>query len=243
MGRTLAAEVDFNTFTASRDGDANNFDLAPLKPCRFVAASESRQHQVLNAAKIKQLTGGNEVRCAFKHKTHFNYRPQYKIWLSSNFPVQADVDDDAVWNRLKVIEFPNSYAGREDKTLKERMKSPGNLSGVLAWAVRGAIAWYRSSDGLQTPQQVVELTSQTRLEQDHVEQWLNDCVVTTDDPTAFISNASVYRSYQDWCYAYGETEVSKRALTQALKRKGYQAGSSVKLGGRAVRGVKGIRLV
>src|SRR5579871_6151277 len=36
----LATMVDFNSFTAKREGDTSNFDLAPLKPSRIVFASE-----------------------------------------------------------------------------------------------------------------------------------------------------------------------------------------------------------
>jgi putative DNA primase/helicase len=243
MGETLSAEVDFNTFTARRDGDTNNFDMAPLKPCRFVTASESSEGQKLNATKLKQLTGGNYVRCCFKFRTHFEYRPQYKIWLTSNFPVQAEVDDDAAWTRLRVIEFPNSYAGREDKTFKERMKSPENLRGVLAWAVQGAVRWYHSSGGLQTPRRVDDLTQQTRAEQDHVQQWLDDCVERVDDPDAFVVNAQLYSSYEDWCNDCGVDPMGKKGLTTSLKNKGYQAGERRRIGRRTRAGCEGIKLL
>ena len=109
-----------------------------------------------------QHNRGDWVRCAFKHRDHFEYRPQFKIWLVSNHPVNADVDDDAAWYRLKVIEFPNSFVGREDKTLKERMKSPENLKAVLAWAIQGAIMWYGlGAQGLQTPPEIEQATSTT----------------------------------------------------------------------------------
>lgn len=71
LGSPLAKEVNFATFTAQRSGDSQNFDLAPLKPCRTVLASESNAYERFNKAKVKMLTGGNEVYCAFKHQTHF----------------------------------------------------------------------------------------------------------------------------------------------------------------------------
>jgi len=62
MGKEpLATEVDFVTFTAQRDHDTQNFDLAPLKPCRLIVASESSKYQLFNTAKIKQLTAA--MRC------------------------------------------------------------------------------------------------------------------------------------------------------------------------------------
>jgi putative DNA primase/helicase len=120
LGNPLSSEVDFNTFTAARDVDSSNFDLAQLRPAHVVFASESTRYRTLNAAKVKALTGGNRVWCCFKHKDFFSYRPRYSIWLTSNWPVNGDVDDDALWGRLRVIEFPNSFLGKEDKSLKQK---------------------------------------------------------------------------------------------------------------------------
>ena len=78
MGR-LAEGRDFATFTSRRDGDSQNFDLAGLKQCRIVFADEGNKRQELNAQKIKQITGGSDVSCAFKGRDFFTYRPQFKM--------------------------------------------------------------------------------------------------------------------------------------------------------------------
>jgi putative DNA primase/helicase len=241
--RPLADEVDFTLFTAKRDGDTQNFDLAGLKPCRFIVASESSKYGQLNAAKVKQLTGGNEVRCAHKHRDFFTYRPQFKIWLVSNHPVNADVDDDAAWYRVRVIPFPHSWAGREDKGLKRRLREPGNLRGVLAWLVQGAMAWYsRGNKGLQTPDSVKVATRKARQELDFVGQWLDECIEVTGRPEDFMVNAAIYASYETWAKNNGVTPKKKRSLTTALKRKGLDAGQQKKVGGKNWRGCYGIRL-
>ena len=231
----IAIEVDFTTFTAPRDADSQNFDLAPLKPARLVFASESNKYQTLNTGKIKAMTGGNYVRCAFKHRDHFSYRPQYKIWLVSNHSINADVDDDATWNRVRSFEFPNSFAGCEDKSLKARMKAPETLQGVLAWAVEGAKAWFASETGLVTPDAVANWTKQQRADLDFVRSWLDEC--TTVDPNGWESNENVYRSYSEWCKSNGVKPKEQRGLSLSLKQKGYQIGVSQWVGNAAKKGV------
>jgi putative DNA primase/helicase len=240
----LAVEVDFTTFTGKLDGDGQNFGLAPLKPSRFVAASESGKYQQLNTERIKSITGGNDIRCAFKYRTHFSYRPQFKLWLSSNHPINADAEDDALWSRVRVIEFPNSYLGREDKRLKQRMRSPEVLEGVLAWAVEGAIRWYQlGSKGLETPEIVAEATAQARKDLDYVGQWIDECVAPADDPEHFVTNEVIRASYETWCSNNGVNyPKGSGALTRSLKGKGYDAGVSQKKDGRTYRGCKGIVL-
>lgn len=219
LGGPLSTEVDFASFTSKRDGDTQNFDLAPLKPARFIVTSESNKYETLNTAKIKALTGGNHIRCAFKYGGHFTFRPQFKAWLVSNQPVNADVDDDALWYRVKVIEFPHAHIGNEDKTLKVRMKTPEVLAGVLRWVVEGAIAWYASKKGLTHPKPVVDTTQAHRDDLDMVQLWINECC--TEGITSWTAHEDLYRSYSEWCGLNGVEPKKARGMTLSLKAKGF----------------------
>lgn len=239
LGGTLAKEVNFGTFTAQRTGDSQNFDLAPLKPCRMVMASESNAYERFNEAKVKMLTGGNEVYCAFKHQTHFGYKPQYKIWLSSNQPVNADPDDDAVWGRLRVIEFPHSHLGIEDKTLKARMRSTDMLEGVLAWAVQGAMRWYALGKvGLPELTGSAVAKSEHRSELDNVQAWFDECCEPVE---GFTSYSVLYQSYEEWCKHRGVEPKKQKGFSQSLIRKGY-VNKLAKIDGRMIRGFTGLRV-
>lgn len=233
----LSTEVDFATFTAKRENDSQNFDLAELKPARLVVASESNRYQSLNPAKIKQLTGGNLVRCAFKHKDMFTYRPQYKVWLVSNHMVNADAEDDALWGRVQVFTFPHSYLGSEDTTLKTRMKSPENLQGVLRWAVEGAKRWYEQGR-LCPPESVKKATDAHRDAQDFIKQWIGDSC--TLDAEKWTASAALVQSYGDWCEAAGVKPLRANDFAEALvKRFGC---TSKRQAGTGTRGYKGISL-
>lgn len=242
LPKPLGVQADFATFTAKREGDMQNFDLAPLKPARFVAASESNKYDTLNEAKIKTATGGDWIRCAFKHKDHFEYRPQFKIWLVSNHPVKGDVDDDAFWGRVKVVEFPNSFLGKEDKTLKQRMKQSAMLQGVLRWMVEGAIAWFAMAGGLTTPQAVIDATNARRRDLDYIQQWLDECCKL--DPTAWTSNSDLRASYEAWCKTEGIAPKFADQFSRALSKKGFAVGvyGRTPLGKKA-RGVNGLSII
>lgn len=240
LGRPLATEVNFSTFTAQRTGDTQNFDLAPLKPCRFVAASESNLYERLNEAKVKAMTGGNEIYCAFKHRTHFGYRPRFKVWLSSNQPVNADPDDAPTWGRIRIVEFPHSHAGAEDKTLKETMRSSAMLSGVLAWAVRGAMRWYAlGAAGLPEPQRSVALKDEHRGALDTVGMWIGERVIACDGCAE--ASAALYQSYKSWCVDNGVPPKQQRAFTNALQHKGFTA-DRMRIDGSLQRVLRGLRL-
>ncbi len=244
LGREpLAAEVPYDTFTRRRDYDSNSADLAQLKPCRLLVASEPGRDAWLNAPELKRLTGGNLIFAALKYREHFAYRPAYKIWVAGNHPPQGDVDDDALWSRLRVIPFPNSYVGREDRDLKARMKSPEMQRQILAWAADGARAWYRTLPrGLPTPPSIEEATQAARNEVDEVGHWLAECIVVTGAVDDFVPNAALHASYEAWRQQVGAPPRKMTWLTQALKAKGLPAGTPRWCGDRAQRGCCGIRL-
>ncbi len=236
----LATMVDFNSFTTKREGDVSNFDLAPLKPSRLIFASESNRSQSLNPAKIKQLTGGDQIRACYKHRDFFSYRPQFKVWMMSNHPVNGDPEDDALWGRVRVIEFPKSFLGMEDKTIKARLKEVDVLQGILYWAVQGAIKWYRlGAKGLTTPASIEKTTQSQRNELDYVQQWIDACC--EDDPEGWISNQDVIASYTAWCKEHNIQYIKgMQSLSQSLKTKGYQPGKQRKVNGKNQKGVEGL---
>lgn len=240
LPRPIGTEVDFNSFTARRDADSQNFDLAPLKPARFVVASESNRYQSLNPAKIKQVTGGNLIRCAFKHQDMFEYRPQYCVWLVSNHEVNADVDDDALWGRVQVVTFPLSHLGKEDTTLKERLRQTANLEGVLRWVIDGSMMWY--ADGLKTPPDAVaKATSSQRDKLDYVKQWADECCDFVE--SEWTPSARLMKSYKSWCEANNIKAVPSSMVTDTLtKRFGCKSERS---SGRAnrVRGFSGVIII
>jgi putative DNA primase/helicase len=239
LGSPLAEVVTFSTLTSTTEADTQNFNLAPLHSSRLIVASESNQYERFNEAKVKQLTGGDKIQCAFKHKTPFSYRPKYKLWLASNQPVNADPDDDAVWGRVRVIAFPESHLGREDKLLKDTMRTPAILQGVLAWAVQGAINWYKlGGAGLPELDSSIKIKNAQRAELDNVQAWIDECCKRGE----FTGSSALYSSYQNWCKDNGVTAKRQKGLTQALQRKGY--GYAIKkLNGKTIRVVTGIEII
>ncbi len=237
LPKPMGTEVDFNSFTARRDADSQNFDLASLKTTRFLVASESNRFQSLNPAKVKQITGGNWIRCAFKHKDMFEYRPQFKVWLTSNHPVNADADDDALWGRVQVFNFPHSYIGQEDTTLKTHLKSPENLEGVLRWAIDGAMLWYKDVR-LTPPQAIIDATQQQRDSQDYIKLWLADCCALENEQD-FTPSVALMTSYQAWCKESNVKAERVQDFSGSLTRRFHCIPCKKD---RNTRGYKGIRL-
>jgi putative DNA primase/helicase len=219
MGHRLAKSTSFETFTAKRDADAQGFAFAPLQTARMVIASETEKNQRLTSARVKTITGGDEISCSYKGRDHFSYLPMYKIWLSSNYAVNADPDDDALWGRIRVIEFPNGHIGNEDRSVKRGMLTPKVFEGVLAWAVQGAIKWYGLDEhGLPELATGAAAKAEQRDMQDSVGQWLSECAVLGE--TMATPSSKLYKSYEFWCGENGFEPKQQKGVAQSLLKHG-----------------------
>lgn len=220
LGSPICREVKFSMFAEERNGDSQNFDLAELPASRFIFATEGKEHERLNAAKIKAITGGSEIMCSKKHRDPFWYKPHYIIFLSSNFLPNVSPDDEAAWGRLRLICFPNSHLGMEDKTLKRKMRTESNLEGVLLWLVQGAQKYLELGD-----KGLVELESSKQAKNsqasllDNVGAWIDECTAVTGDEADFTSFTDLMESYLDWCKKNGATAKTSNGLSKSLERK------------------------
>lgn len=217
LGKPLSAGVGFEMFQSTRSGDSQNFDLAELVPTRLIIASESDRHARLNAAMLKRLTGGDDIFCAKKGKQPFTYKPQSLIWLFSNFAANLDVDDSAAWYRLLVVLFPHSMKGKEDKTLKARLLSKESLEGILAWAIQGAMEWYK--DGLNPPNVIREQAESDRADMDYVWRFVVErCAVCEDGA---VLSTDLYHEYKQWAEDEGYPCKNQGQFVSTLKIKGF----------------------
>ena len=239
----LAQTINFSSLVERREPDTNNFDLAAYITAHTVVADESDRRDKLNAGKIKSITGGGAIRCAFKGKDSFQYQPKFKIAMISNHAPNADPADDAVWSRLWVVEFPNSHAGTEDTTIKLRFKTESYQKALLNWLVRGAMAMYQSPNGrIDEPPTVKQSTSEARSALDTVQQWLEACCKCGGDDR-FASSDAVYRSYSQWSEANGYEPKNLRNLMLSLKAKKFRTSVQRWVNNTSLRGVEGLTIL
>jgi putative DNA primase/helicase len=207
-----AGQIPIDTLMHKPQGSIPN-DIALLKGLRFVTSSETEEGQRLAQGRIKYLTGMSKIQARFLHREFFEFFPTYKIFFDANHQPHANASDTAVWNRIKLIPFNVSIPDEEkDRRLGEKLR--GELSGILAWAVRGCLEWQK--DGLQEPDVVRGATQAYRDEMDTFQEFLEDCCVIDPGETTAIN--SLYLSYRSWAEGSGEQPVSKKQLGKLVAR-------------------------
>jgi len=92
----------------------------------------------------------------------FQFIPVFKLFMNTNYlPL---IQDDTVFSsgRMKVISFDKHFTPEEqDPTLKQRLITPENLSGVLNWCLQGLKEF--QAQGLEPPEAVNNATDSYRI--------------------------------------------------------------------------------
>src|SRR5215510_8457257 len=124
-------------------------EIARLCGARLVIAAEIDAKHRLNEAQVKDLTGDDTLTARGLYEDYFEFRPTHKIWMYGNHAPVIVGTDDAIWKRVKRIPFTEKIPKPEQiSDLRENYLIP-KLPGILAWAVRGCLAWQKN--GLQEP--------------------------------------------------------------------------------------------
>ena len=213
-----AHTCEMSSLTAKKDDPVRN-DLAALCGARFVTAQETHERSRLDEAMIKTLTGGDKISARFLFQEFFQFDPTWKLWLATNHKPEIRGTDLAIWSRPKLIPFTVSFEGRENRGLKAELLSPKLLSGVLRWAVEGAVEYYKG--GLNYPAEVLQATQEYKAECDLLGRFIEDKCLRL--PTAECKARVLYQAYQKWTEEIGESKaMTEKSFSLQLQSRGYK---------------------
>jgi putative DNA primase/helicase len=220
-------------------GAREDAQVASLRGVRLVLAPETEGGSQLAEVFVKQLTGESRLKGKLMHKDYFEFENQATIIMSGNHKPRVAGQDEAIWERIKLIPFTVLIPEDErdpdlvDKLYEER-------DGILAWAVEGLAL--KEREGLQTPEAVRLASEGYREEQDRTRSWIDDRFER--DPEGFTSNAVLRRSYEDYAKREGGfAPLGADRLRDDLIRLEFKPGRK-KIGGRdgtTYRGFAGLR--
>jgi putative DNA primase/helicase len=218
-----ARNTDVETLLIKKYQGVGN-DVAALKGARFVSTAEVEKGRRLAESKVKQLTGRDTVTARFLFGENFDFKPEFKLWLSTNNKPVIQGTDDAIWDRLRLVPFTQRFEGsKADPKLPDKLRN--ELAGVFAWMVEGCLEW--QEHGLEEPKTVADATNQYREEMDTLAAFFEDrCVIRE----GLLTPASrLYKQYQMWCEDAGENAETQKMFGMRLSERGF-ASEKIKRG-------------
>jgi putative DNA primase/helicase len=203
-------------------GNNAQADLADLRGARFVTTSETEEGQKLAEARLKRLvTGvaGAKLKACKKYENPITFVETYKIWIDGNHLPVVRGSDSAIWSRLCPIRFDVVIPTDEiDDQLSQKLLHQ-EATGILAWAVGGAIDWRR--EGLGRPAEIRQARAEWRLDAEPLKQFFDECCVRKVG--SHIRVGDLWEEYQGWCKKQKVFECFTRdQLTRRLEDLGFK---------------------
>jgi putative DNA primase/helicase len=189
-----------------------------FSPPRLVVASEVSENHRLNEAQVKDLTGDDTLTARGLYEAFFDFRPTHKLWMYGNHKPTILGTDHAIWKRPKLIPFTEIIPKSEQiKGYRDKYLMP-ELSGLLAWAVRGCLSWQKG--GLQVPDEVEVATQEYRHEMDLLSAFLDDyCVQGSQSYTA--RGTELHAEYLKIIDHDKEAHLTQRQFYRRLREHGF----------------------
>jgi len=196
-------------------------ELCCLKGARVAQGSETNKGASINHGKIKLLTGGDTLTARWSYtRRPITFKPTHKLFLLTNERPHAGADDLALWARIVLIPFNLRYVEEPkaenerpiDKNLDEKLKN--ELSGILAWMVRGCLEWQRIG-GLDIPEIVKASTNEYKDDEDILGRFIEDRCELTGEVRAM----NLYEEYRTWCQSTGMRAMKETSFGRQMKKR------------------------
>ena len=172
-----AVTANADVFTESKH-EQHPTELARFVGARMVVAQETDEGRKWAEAKIKQLTGGDDVTARFMRQDFFTFSPKFTLIIAGNHKPSIRTVDEAMRRRLHLIPFDVTIPrDRRDPDLAEKLEA--ELSGIMQWMIDGVTEYNRQ--GLNPPKSVVDATETYFEDENTIQQWITDCCETGPD--------------------------------------------------------------
>lgn len=151
--------------------------------------------------RIKSMTGGDAVSVNRKNKPIIQAKLRTRLLVTCNRLPKFIDESGALGARMLIVRFENSFMGREDRGMGERLAT--EMPGIANWALQG-LARLRSN-GLRFSvgdmgRREVELAT---MVQSHAGRFAQERLNVTGDNIDFTPMKKVHEAYNDWALAEG----------------------------------------
>ena len=164
---------------------------------------------------LKRITGNDIITLERKGRdiTQTCVRLYTRFTMAANVMPQLPDFSRTIEARMLVIQFITSFAGREDITLKARLKI--EAPGILLWALKGLQRLQRNKD-FTLPVTHNQILQRIRGEITPFTEFVSECCSLGEGPEYFILSDHLYECWRQWAIKNGERPQTVRWLNRSL---------------------------
>lgn len=213
LGERQCSESSFQSLT-------NSFGYQPLlgKLAVLIGDAKSPKTGDANAVleKILHITGGDAVsvnRKGLRELPNVHLKCRFTIAMN-DLPAFTD-HSRALEPRLNIITFENSYIGKEDRTLKRRLRKEASDGKIINFALRG-LKDLRIKKDFIMPESSERALQQFREIASPVISFVNDCCEFPEGPydknKFYVPKDQLFDIWKAWCADQGRQHGFKESF-------------------------------
>jgi len=165
---------------------------------------------------LKMVTGQDTIKAELKGKNErLSFTNVSKLFILGNhFP---KVEDNSLgwWDRVIVLNFPNSFEGEKCVPDIEKNWIPEELSGVFNWMLEGLYR-IRENNGFSASKSTEETKAEFMKVSDPFNAWIIERCEKI--PSAYMLREDALNSYFEYCDDIGAERDSKRLFYEKMRQ-------------------------
>lgn len=210
-----------NTISISlQDMVYNRFMAQKLDGKLLNLYADINNKEISDLGKFKLFVSGDLVTVERKHGHPYEIVPKTIHFFSTNTLPEIKEDNNAVYRRFVIIDFPVSFEDRKDLNLLEKLTTAEELEGIMWLLLRTAQRLARKKQ-FTYPQTPNEVRMRWKLESNAVYELIehsNFIIIKSDKE---ISRSKFYECYIKFCMKNHYTIKSQSTVSRQVAALGY----------------------
>ena len=225
FGEYSASLQEETIFGAANSQIGTRSDLVALRGKRFAYCPETDDHVRFRASDVKRITGGDRITARAPYQPEaITFKPQFTMFISTNYEPTFQGSDDGMRRRIKVFKFLKDFVNdpalrdQRDPHLTEKLEEES--AGIFNWLLEG----YRKAQmyGVESPEIVRRDSMAYADTQDKVSAWFKTYCVEEEGSKismrdAFASYLAILRDENEDTRDITQTFFT-RSLNRAVRR-------------------------
>ena len=237
LGKNNCSYLELQEFNGNR-----RFSLYGLYGKLANIASEPSTTASLQTPLLKKISGEDTLDAEVKNKQNrVTFQNIAKVTVLGNRFPRVEDTTTAFWDRVLLINFPNTFTGKDQIDNIERtwLDNPDEVSGILNFILEGLHRL--GSHGFTKSNTTEETILHFKRASDPIIAWLQEEIEEKTD--AYIKKQEAYENYKKYVNEIiGTSPVSNREFYQRLRTQPKIKEAETKINNKTERIFKGIKL-
>ncbi len=193
-------------------------------------SNEVSPEGISNVGQFKMLTGGEDkVTAEDKGVSKYKFTVTQKFLFATNEFPEVENADEAFFNRLLFVEFPNSFSDDKDETLLDDLRD--EVSAIFNWMLEG-LDRLRENGGSFTGERAIDDKRDiTKAFGSPIEQFAHNTLEVTNISEHVVHKKQLYAAFTRYCdFIKADTETQTKFTRTLKEESGISDGKSERVG-------------